>query len=104
MSSFLLTVDLDKEGEFLMPVQRQKLAFKGRDRVRIRQLRNYLKQIQAMDVRNQARSTELGIPATNFIVTTAANLTGQIAAIIARCDTALAQRMSMQANNPNDRV
>ncbi len=104
MPSFLLTVNLDKEGEFTMSTRKAKLAFHGRDRKRIKKCMDHLIQIQKMDVRNAARATTLGVPAVNFQHTTGVNVTGGVQAVIDRCIAALAQRVSMQPNAAPDRV
>jgi hypothetical protein len=96
VASFLMTVELDKLGDFTMPVPKAKLAFHGRDRKRIKKLQTYLKQIQDMDVRNAARATALGVPAVSFATNGATNVTGSISAVLTRCESALTQKVSAQ--------
>lgn len=80
-----------------MPTQKPKLAFKGRDRHRIKQLQNFIKQIQDMDTRNAARAAELGIPAVRFDTVGVTSYAANLTALATRCGTALTQTVSAQA-------
>lgn len=83
-----------------MAQPRPKLAYKGRDRKRIKQLANFVKQVQDMDTRNTAKAAEAGVPPILFSVVGATSYAAQLAAIAARCETALTQTVSVQAVPP----
>ncbi len=100
MPTLFLNIALSTGGQTTMPALNPKKAFRGRDRHRIVQLKNYLTQIQTMDVRRVAQATAAGAVAVRFNQSGETSFAGQIAALLARCDTALSQRVALQAAAP----
>ncbi len=97
MAEFLLSIVLRKDGEKMARLPRPKLAFRGRDRKRIRSLLKTLKSIQKMDTERSDSATANGVPAILYRLNGATNVTGALTQLLARCDSSLIQRVSAQA-------
>lgn len=83
-----------------MAQPKPKLAFKGRDRQRIRQLQNFIKQVQDMDTRNAAKAAAAGVPPIKFNLVGETSYAAQLTTLAGRCETALSQTVSAQAVPP----
>lgn len=83
-----------------MAQPKPKLAFHGRDRKRIKQLQNFIQQVQDMDTRNAAKAAAAGVPAVRFSQVGATSYAGHLAALAGRCVTALTQTVSAQPVPP----
>lgn len=73
------------------------LAFRGRNRKLIRELREKIRQVLAMDLRASDKSVTGGVPPTLFKSEGATNHAAALTQLKNRCDRALTQRVGMQA-------
>lgn len=97
MATFFINLDLSIEGESRMPTKRPKLAFRGRDRKRINNLKKALEQCVKMDLERSNDATKNGTPAVLFRIVGNTNVTGAVTQLQNRVTQALGQRIAAQA-------
>jgi hypothetical protein len=100
MPAFAVQAALFYGGDLDMAKRKIILAFKGKDRQTIRKCLSLLEQMQNMDVRRSDKATKEGVPPVLFKTSGNGNLAGQITALINRCNTALNQKVGLQAIGP----
>jgi len=96
MVDYLLKVNLTFIGEKLMPTQRTFLAFRGRDRKAIHKLQKTLLQLQEVDIRRASAAAASSTTPTLFHMSGEVNEATKITDLIARCNEALAQKVTLK--------